>query len=200
MRPTRHHSDLELRNRIIGGESEAGSQLLTAHLDALYAFVLYRCGRDAPVAEDIVQDTMLVAIDKLPDFDGRSSLFTWLCGIAKNKLRAERRKLRPVPVEDLLLNSDQEIDAILAEIERTPLPETAIESRETSELVGATMSSLPPNYREALVEKYVNGASVPQMAHRRGKGVKATESTLHRAKLAFTKVFTLLAVKRGEQK
>ena len=52
-------------------------------------------------------------------------------------------------------------------------------------------------HRRALVDKYIEGLSVPEMATRDGKGTKATESTLHRARLAFARVFELLAKRRG---
>jgi RNA polymerase sigma-70 factor (ECF subfamily) len=170
---------------------------LERHLDALFEFVHYRVGRDRTRTEDIVQDTLLIALEKLAAFDGRSSLHTWLCGIAKNRLRSERRKLRAVPLEDLLEDADPEIDAILAEVDRTPLPEELLDRRETRELVGATLSSLPPEYREALVDKYLSGLSVEEIARKRGKQLKAQESTLHRARQAFAKIFQLLAKKRG---
>ena len=72
-----------------------------------------------------------------------------------------------------------------------------LERRETADLVGATLSSLTPEYRAALVAKYVEGRSVADMAERSGKGLKATESHLHRARLAFARVFELLARRRG---
>jgi RNA polymerase sigma factor (sigma-70 family) len=120
-----------------------------------------------------------------------------MCGIAKNKIRAQRRKRRPVLVEDLLEEADPEIDAILAAVDREPLPEWVLERAETSELVGATLSSLPPDYRELLVGKYLDGLSLVEIAARRGRSEKAAESTLHRARIAFGRIFTLLAKKRG---
>jgi RNA polymerase sigma-70 factor (ECF subfamily) len=193
----RWSADLDLRDRVLDGDGEAAEALFQRHLDALYEFVHYRVGGDRSAAEDVVQDTMLVALDRLRAFDGRSSLHTWLCGIAKNKIRALRRKRRPVLVEDLLEETDAEIDAILEAVDREPLPEWVLERAETQELVGATLSSLPPDYRDVLVEKYMEGRSVADIADRRGKGSKAAESTLHRARLAFGKVFQLLASKRG---
>ena len=82
-------------------------------------------------------------------------------------------------------------------IERTPLPESALELAETKELVGATLSSLPPEYKDALLAKYVEELSTAELAARTGQHEKAAESTLHRARLAFGRVFTLLAKKRG---
>jgi RNA polymerase sigma-70 factor (ECF subfamily) len=190
-------ADLDVRNRILDGDSEAAEAFFRKHLDALYEFVHYRVGSDRALAEDVVQDTFLIALERLRAFDGRSSLHTWLCGIARNKIRAHRRKRRPMLVEDLLEESDFEIDAILAQVESEPLPDWILEKQETQELVGATLSSLPPDYRDVLVHKYIDGKSVADIATERGTKEKAAESTLHRARLAFGKVFSLLAKKRG---
>lgn len=189
--------DLALRDRILDGDRQAAEAFFRDHFDSLYEFVHYRVGRDRPLAEDIVQETFLVALDKLRGFDGRSTLHTWLCGIAKNKIRSQRRKRRPLSLEDALDSADSEIDDILSRVQSEPLPEWVLEKQETQELVGATLSSLPPNYRRALVDKYIEGLSVTQMAAESGKGAKATESMLHRARLAFGQVFEVLSKKRG---
>jgi RNA polymerase sigma-70 factor (ECF subfamily) len=168
-------------------------------VDALYEFVHWRVGRDRAAAEDVVQDTFLVALQRLATFDGRSSLHTWLCGIAKNRIRMTRRKRRPASMADILQDADAEIFDVLAEIESTELPEWALEREETRALVGATLSSLPPDYRDALVQKYVDGLSVNEIAARAGKSPKPTESRLPRARVAFTRVFTRLNGRAGGQ-
>ncbi|MCB1749303.1 MAG: sigma-70 family RNA polymerase sigma factor [Gammaproteobacteria bacterium] len=58
---------------------------LDSHGDALYAFAMMRV-RNAAVAEDLVQETLLAALGALAGFDGRSSERTWLIGILKHKL------------------------------------------------------------------------------------------------------------------
>lgn len=193
-----HLEDVRTRDRVVAGDRAAAEALFRRHLDSLYEFVYYRVGRDHAAAEDVVQDTLTVAFDKLTDFDGRSSLHTWMCGIARNKIRAARRRRRPVRMEELLDEADPAIDAILAQVEREPLPDSVIEARETADLVGAALSSLPPSYREVLVAKYVEGRSVPDLARAAGRHLKAAESTLHRARQAFARVFKLLARRRGE--
>jgi len=192
-----HLADLALRDRLLAGDRGVAEAFYERHLESLYEFVHYRVGGDRALAEDVVQDTLLVALERLAGFDGRSSLHTWLCGIARNKLRAARRKRRPVLVEDLLAETDPEIDAILAAVEREPLPDHVLERQETQELVGATLSSLPPEYREVLVGKYLDERSVNELAALGGRGAKATESLLFRARQAFGRVFTLLARRRG---
>jgi len=192
-----HVDDQDLRDRVLAGDREAAAELFRRHVDALYEFVHWRVGRDRASAEDVVQDTFLVALQRLSTFDGRSSLHTWLCGIAKNRVRMARRKRRPTALSDILEDADPEIFDVLADLESADLPEWALERDETRALVGATLSSLPPGYRDALLQKYVERLSVNEMAVRAGKSPKATESRLTRARVAFTRVFTLLNGRAG---
>ena len=193
-----HAEDARLRDSILAGDHAAAEGFFRRQLEPLYEFVHYRVGRERALAEDVVQETFVTALEGMERFDARSSLFTWLCGIARNKIREHRRKRRPRPIEDVLAASDADIDAILTNIEREPLPDWVLEQEETAELVGATLSSLPPEYREALVGKYVDGLSVAQLGERVGKSEKAAESALHRARLAFSKVFQVIGKERGE--
>ncbi len=190
-------SDTRLRGALVARAPGATDQLLEEHLEPLYAFVHFRLGGRREDVEDVVQETFAAALSGIGSFDGRSSLSTWLCGIAKNKIRASRSKARPRSLEQALEESDPEIDAILAQVAREPLPEQVLERRETRELVGATLSSLPPEYREALLHKYVEGLSTDELARRANKSSKAAESTLTRARSAFARVFELLAKRRG---
>jgi len=64
---------------------------LERHGDALYAFALLRV-RNAAIAEDLVQDTLLAALGAKGDFAGRSNVRTWLVGILKHKLVDHLRK------------------------------------------------------------------------------------------------------------
>lgn len=192
-----HADDLALRDRVLSGDREAAAGLFRRHLQALFEFVHWRVGRDRAAAEDVVQDTFVVALQRLESFDGRSSLHTWLCGIAKNRIRMARRKRAPLAMADVLADADPEVFDVLAELESGELPEWALEREETRALVGATLSSLPPDYREALLQKYVEGLSVNDMAARAGKSPKATESRLTRARVAFTRVFAVLNGRAG---
>ncbi|MBM3977486.1 MAG: hypothetical protein FJ299_10910 [Planctomycetes bacterium] len=65
-------------------------------------------------------------------------------------------------------------------------------------MVGAALSSLPPEYKAALLAKYVEELSVDEIAARSGRTTKAAESLLGRARTAFGKVFELLAKRRGD--
>ncbi|MFT7485068.1 MAG: RNA polymerase sigma-70 factor (ECF subfamily) [Candidatus Paceibacteria bacterium] len=191
-------ADRLLRDSIVGGDRGASESFFRRELESLYEFVYYRVGRSEHKAEDLVQETFVTAFERLERYDGRSTLHTWLCGIARNKIREQRRKRQPKPIADVLAESDADIDAILANLEQEPLPDWVMEEKETAELVGATLSSLPPDYRDALVSKYVDGMTAAEIGEQQGKSEKAVESKLHRARLAFSRVFQLIASNRGE--
>jgi len=55
------------------------------HRDYLYRYALLHL-RDASRADDVVQETLLAAVESPDRFSGRSSLRTWLTGILKHKI------------------------------------------------------------------------------------------------------------------
>src|SRR6478736_4762614 len=61
------------------GDRAAIARVYDAHVDGLYAFVFYRVGRDATLAEDVVQETFTLALTKQADYDpARGSIASWL--------------------------------------------------------------------------------------------------------------------------
>ena len=62
----------------------------------LYGYAVLRVG-DHHHAEDLVQECILAAWRQKDDFDGRSSLRTWLIGILKHKVLDHHRKTARTP-------------------------------------------------------------------------------------------------------
>lgn len=78
----------------------------------VYRFVLRLC-RNETLAEDILQDTMLKAVMQIDKFQGRCSLRTWLCTIARNEYlnHVKRADNRNLPLEEALtLDADEPIE------------------------------------------------------------------------------------------
>lgn len=59
------------------------NQIYEEHAETIYRFLFRMCS-DEYLAEDLLQDTFLKAIQKIETFDNRCKLTTWLCQIAKN--------------------------------------------------------------------------------------------------------------------
>lgn len=72
-------------------------QWVDDHGAYLYNYALAQV-RDAAIAEDLVQETFLSALQAREAFEGRSSVRTWLTGILKHKIIDHlRKKYREVP-------------------------------------------------------------------------------------------------------
>jgi len=68
-----------------GDARENIDRLVNRHTDALYSYALMRVGKP-DVAEDMVQDTLLAALQSWEKFAGDSSERTWLIGILRHKI------------------------------------------------------------------------------------------------------------------
>ena len=81
--------------------------------DNLYQFALKRV-RDTGVAEDLVQETFLAALEARERFKGRSSALTWMIGILKHKiidyLRKSQKEFAVEDIESYALSSDDLFD------------------------------------------------------------------------------------------
>ena len=74
--------------------------ILCAEYEAVYHYTLALC-RDEAMAQDITQETFLKAMKSYDKFKGDSSLYTWLCAIAKRCLINRYKKdSRELPTDD----------------------------------------------------------------------------------------------------
>jgi RNA polymerase sigma-70 factor (TIGR02943 family) len=64
---------------------------VSAHADYLYSFAITRINDDEQ-AKDLVQETFLAALQRVSNFEGKSSERTWLTAILKNKIIDVYRK------------------------------------------------------------------------------------------------------------
>jgi RNA polymerase sigma-70 factor (ECF subfamily) len=87
----------ELVRRILAGDPEAQKAFYERNAGRLYPVCVHFLGYQDPDAEDIIQETFLIALKKLSRFEFRSSLYTWLDHICVNlcfeRLRKRKREL-----------------------------------------------------------------------------------------------------------
>jgi RNA polymerase sigma-70 factor (ECF subfamily) len=189
-------SSVETVSGLRSRDPRALRALVEEQIDPLLAFVFHRVDRDRATAEEVVQDTFLAAVQSAPRFRGDSTVFTWLCGIARKiilmRRRRDRRHAKAIPFSDLLLESDEEISIALNRIEEEDLPESLVVRQETRKFVGAVMSTLPPSYQAGLLARYRDGKTLAQLALEAGTTVKGAESLLYRARRAFAESFKIL--------
>jgi RNA polymerase sigma-70 factor, ECF subfamily len=161
------------------------------HLDFVWRS-LHRLGVPPGALDDAAQDVFLVVHRKIADFERRSSLRTWLFGIAVHVAREHARRARkhgpPVEVPPELPDENA-LD---------PLEQT--ERREQRDLLYALLAELDDDKRAVFILAEIEGVSVVDIAE--GLGINANtvasrvriarqkfESALRRfrAREAFTK-------------
>ena len=85
--------DWELIEDLLLGQENALKKFYTQYSSRLRRFIIYRV-RSNEDAEEVLQDTLLSAIESLALFSGKSRLFTWLCSIARHEVADYYRKRR----------------------------------------------------------------------------------------------------------
>jgi RNA polymerase sigma-70 factor (ECF subfamily) len=147
------------------------------HLDAAYTLARYLT-RDAHDAEDIVQDACLRAIRHFDSFsgDGATSARAWLLAIVRNAAYSARRRHR---AEDVATEFDERThsDAVADAHPEAELLRTA-----AKESLGRALEELPPDYREVIVLRELQGLSYKEISDVAGVPVGTVMSRLSRAR------------------
>ena len=89
-------------------QRDSFDQIYQSYFDPVYRYALSLSGNPLD-AEEITQETFFKAMRSLDQFQGKSSLKSWLCAIAKNLWLSEQRKKKPLPIDDALPIPDMSI-------------------------------------------------------------------------------------------
>ncbi len=184
-------TDKRLVEGVLRGEELAFRKFFSIYFPRLFRFALYRLDSDADLAEEVVQITMTKALDKLASYRGEAALFTWLCTLCRHEIGAILRRKAREPIA--LIEDEPVIRAALESlIDPASTPETEFWTAELARLIKVTVDSLPTEYGDALEWKYIDELSVSEIGERLGRGSKAAESLLFRARVAFQDGFVTL--------
>lgn len=162
---------------------------MTATLDARSLVDLYggrvhaiarRLGRNADDADEIAQETLLRAIRKLDQFQGRSDPMTWLYTIAlrvSRRMRARATKRRMPSLDTLMPAGGSVADPSALEGGAVSL------HREAKGAIEDAIARLPEVYRLPLVLKDLAELSVEDAARLLGLRPATVKTRVHRARL-----------------
>lgn len=165
-----------LRAAVLSGDARAWQTWYDECFGAVDAYAVWRCGGQRDLADDVVQETWLIAVRRVRHFDPeRASFATWLRGIAgnvvRNRLRGRRVSRPLVPLGD-----------------QVAAPETRSQ-QDQCERIARALAALPEHYERALRAKYLDQRSVAEIALESGDSAKAIESLLTRARNAFREAY-----------
>lgn len=147
-----------------------------AHWKRLVATLARIVGPDE--AEDLAQDTLVIAYSEIDTFRNEASIFTWLHRIALN-LAYDRLRRKHEKTVDI----DGEEGSDLADI-HDGTPEDQCQQGEMSACVRGLVDQLPEHYQTVLVRADVLGYTAPEISKEIGVSMANVKIRLHRARQA----------------
>jgi RNA polymerase sigma-70 factor (ECF subfamily) len=132
--------------------------------------------RDASL-DDVVQEVFVIVHRRLADFEGRSSIRTWLFGITLRVARDHRRSAARKEADGSV-----ELDTFRAP---SPGPAESMEKAEAVRLLYAILDELDDERREIFVMAELEQMSMPEIAATLGINVNTAYARLRAARQTF---------------
>jgi len=170
----------------LGPEPVAAPPALTLNVvyETHFDFV-WRSARRLGVAslyvDDVVQEVFLVVHRRLGEFEGRSSLKTWLFGITRRIVRDQRRSARRKPSEPLGTFEPPDLG---------PAADVRMTQEEETRLLHALLDELDEDKREVFVLAELEQMSGPEIAEALDVNLNTVYARLRAARAAFEQAAT----------
>lgn len=144
--------------------------LMTQHQRRIFGYIHTLVPSRAD-AEDILQETSLVIVEKFHEFKPGTDFVAWACQIAWWRVRAARQKFArsKVVFDDEVLDSVAHTASTMHE-----------EMSDRHEALARCLQRLHPRDRELLLTRYERGARVEEAAERSGRSLEAAYKALAR--------------------
>ena len=173
--------EFDVIRRVLDGDVNAFEELVKAYETKVYNLALQMLGNKQD-AQDVTQEAFIKAYNSLSSFRGESRFSGWLYRIVSNMcLDFLRKKSRGKPgsltVED---DDGEEIQLDLPDTSQAP--EEVLEKKLTRDAVRRGLASLPPDARQILLLREIEGLSYEEIGETLGLESGTVKSRLFRAR------------------
>lgn len=156
-------------------EHEADDQkrlmaLMTRHQRQIFSYIYTLVPRRHD-AEDLLQETSVVIVEKFKDFIPGSDFVAWACQIAYWRIRYSRQKFARSKVV-----FDEEVLELVSRTAATLIPE--LDARH--EALAHCLEKLPGRDRDLILVRYEPGSGVEEAARSSGRSLEAAYKALTR--------------------
>lgn len=145
------------------------ARIIERYQRAVYA-VAFSGLRDRALADDVTQETFVVAWRRFGELRDEHRLGAWLCGIARNQAR------------DLRKRRSRESLGEVDDVADSKTPFDALDEAERERLVADALGRVPEVYREALVLYYYEDRSIDDVARCLGISAATTNKRISRGR------------------
>ncbi len=173
------HNDAELIQRILQGDEDAFSPLVTKYQKRVHALVWRKIG-DFHIAQEITQDAFLKAYQKLGTLKNHTQFPGWLYVIAANLCSDWFRK-NPPPEQSLEVTDMSEVNEV--SYSRYIAEKQATETDETRRgIVKKLLQKLPESERTVMTLYYLGEMTIKAISEFLGVSPNTVKSRLSRAR------------------
>ena len=180
------------------------------HGDCLFRYALIRL-RDETAAEDIVQETLLSAIQSLKSYGGKSTERTWLIGILKHKLidyfRKNRRNVQITDEDTDLSGLDgffERPDAWdghwaipMRPVDHQQSPDQVLERSEFWGVMDGCLSALPKRVANVFALREMDGLASEEICELLGLSASNFWVIMHRARMQLRRCIEIKWFRKG---
>ncbi len=178
--------DRQLVDRIATGDELAFRALYARHNLRIHRFIR-RLLRNPSAAEDVLSEVFLAAWRQAGGYEGRSTVNTWLCGIARNKALEYLRKYPPAAEH-----------AELAEVaDSADTPEVATQKSNKKALLRQCVERLGLEHRDVVDLVYYHGKSIDEVAEILRIPLNTVKTRMFYARKKLSEMLKLAGIDRG---
>ena len=169
---------------LIAGDRAEFARLVDEYSSPIYRLGLRMLGNPQD-AEDVLQNTFINALTHIQNFEGRSSLTTWLYRIASNEALMMIRKKKPEVNLDDVEGGDEDEDLKPAQfVDWSGLPENELLSGDGKNFLDEAIDKLPESLRIVFLLRDVEGLSIKETADALNLTETNVKTRLLRARMA----------------
>lgn len=182
--------DEELVRRAQSGQPRAFDLLVIRHQSKVVQLVSRFVGEAD--AQDVAQEAFIKAYRALPNFKGDSAFYTWLYRIAintaKNQLVSRKRRPQAQDIDA----QDAELYGHTEHMSDIDTPEAHLLTGEIQDAVVAAIEQLPPDLRQAITLRELEGLSYEEIAEAMDCPIGTVRSRIFRARAVVDEVLAPL--------
>jgi RNA polymerase sigma-70 factor, ECF subfamily len=168
----------KLRDR----DPEALAAIVSTHSRRLYR-TARALGFHQADAEDLTQDVFMTFLATLDNFEGRSSVSTWLIGILYRKAQERRRAVaKTVPHDPADAVFESWFDSSGKWKQHPAPPDLAVGSQEAAASIAECLSELPAQQRDVFQLRQVEELTAAEASNILGLSITHIGVLLHRAR------------------
>jgi len=184
--------DAECVARAVAGDRDAAAELIEHHAAAVYAVCLGLLA-DPDRAEDLAQDALLKAIERLATLRDPATFRSWLLAIARNLCRdhwKQRRRRQELLAERVERTELQVIGGTSAAPDSVPgmASPASADSETAGPDIQMALARLPEKFRLPLLLYYFDGLSSVRVGEALGISASGAGARLCRARQALRRI------------